>query len=322
MNVTRTTSAAGPGWQRTLRTWCRYEPVRHAAWETLLFRGVIAWVAWDTICGPSHKTTTPEHPHGISAWGVDFTWLGDAQLAHWLVPVWGAFLLLYVAGFAPVLTIFPPLVASLGHGTLGNSFGSIGHTTQIVTLTLLAQWLAALWAQVCRMRRVPLLNDFTSQQLAADWTRQVITSTYVVSAISKLVQSHGLWFQDAPYFGLQITKALGMARYGDYGPGGDMQWLAQFFLDHPLAAKIFIGGALPLELFAFLALLNRRMSLVFGLGLFTFHSTVTAVMHLGFVYHKTLLLALFVNPLWWLLEMVPSKRAGAGGEAGSGRSGA
>lgn len=305
--------APSPWWRRCWR-WCfGFEPMRHAPWETFLFRVVIALVAFDTIRGPSHKMAQPQ-PHGMAAWGVDFTWLGDPQLAQWLVPAWGVCLLLYIGNVAPALTLLPPLVASFGHGTLGNSSGAIGHTTQIVTLTLLGQWLAAAWAYVCAMRRAPLPHEFTRSQLAADWTRQIFMSTYVVSAISKLVQSGGLWFRDAPYFGLQIVKALGMARYGDYGQGREVQWLAQVFLDHPLAAKLFIGGALPLELFAFLALMNRRMALVFGLGLAAFHFTVTEIMNLGFVYHKTLLLALFVNPVWWAVEA--GKRFAGRGERG------
>ncbi len=204
----------------------------------------------------------------------------------------------------PVLTLLPPLIASLGHGTLGNSQRAIGHTTQIVTLVLFASWLAAVWTQICRLRHRPLPFDFTPAQLAADWTRQVFMSTYVVSAISKLIQSHGLWFQDAPYFGLQIVKAMGMAKYGAYGPGHDVEGIAQFMLDHPVVAKILIGGAMPMELFAFLAVLNRRTALFFGLALYAFHNTVTEVLHLGFVYHKALLLILMVNPVWWLVQIV------------------
>jgi hypothetical protein len=281
--------------------WFSWRPMRHAAWETFLFRIGIAWTAWQTIGGPSQKSAQPV-PHGLAAWGVDFTWLGDTHLAQWLVPLWAVCLLLYIVNVAPVVFLLPPLIASFGHGTLGNSSGAIGHTTQLVTLVLLASWLAALWSTICRVRGKPLPNEFTPSQLSADWTRQVFMSTYVVSAISKLIQSHGLWFQDAPYFGLQIVKGLGMAKYGDNGQGNDVEWLAQFLLDHAWLAKLLIGVALPLELFAFLAVLNRRLSLVFGVLLYLFHSTVTEVLHLGFAYHKWLLLVLMVNPLWWLVQ--------------------
>jgi hypothetical protein len=40
-----------------------------------------------------------------------------------------------------------------------------------------------------------------------------------------------------------------------------------------------------------------------------FHSTVTEVMQLGFLYHKLLLLALFVNPVWWVVRIVAKKWA-------------
>jgi hypothetical protein len=115
-----------------------------------------------------------------------------------------------------------------------------------------------------------------------------------------LVSSGGNWLADTPYFGLQIVKSQGMAFYTHLVPADDLTWLAQYFIDHPIVAQTFIGAGLPLELFAFLALLNRRIALVYGLLLMALHYMLTEVMSLGFLYHKYLLLVLFVNPVWWV----------------------
>jgi hypothetical protein len=297
-----------PFWRRALRFCVGFEPMRHAWWETLIFRIVIAQVTWVSSAGPSRFHSQPA-PHGLAAWGLDFSWVGSEDLARWFVPLIGACLLIYillplvrvvphVVNWITGIVLLPPLCVSFAHGTLGNSQGAIGHTAQIVTVALIAQCLASVWAA---FRRDPsrLPNGYNAQQLAADWTRQLIAATYVVSAISKLVISNGNWWKEAPYFGLQIAKATGQAYYEWLAPPDNASWLAQFFIDHPLVAQLFIGIGLPLELFAFLALYNRRSALVFGLALYSFHATVTEMMHLGFVFHKLLLIALFVNPVWW-----------------------
>ncbi len=98
--MTELATTSQPWWRRAARFCFAWEPVRHAAWETFLFRLGIAWLAWQTLCFPSHKITQPV-PHGMAAWGVDFTWLGDAHLAQWLVPLWGVCLLLYVTNGIP-----------------------------------------------------------------------------------------------------------------------------------------------------------------------------------------------------------------------------
>lgn len=287
------------GWSAVLRSFFSHEPMRHAGWETLLFRAAIAWCAWRTLAGPLPFPTQPQ-PHGLAAF-LDVTFGGDPKVMAVLSPLAGVSLVLYVLRIAIPFTLLLPLVMSIAMGTLLNSQGAINHTNQIVSLCLLVQWIASVWSCI-RRRRGPLGPEaLTGDQLAADWTRQGIMATYVVSAISKLIESHGMWFRDAPYYGLQIVKSAGMAKYGDTGQGHDVHWLAQIFVDHPMIATLFIGVALPLELFAFLGLLNRRTALFFGFSLFAFHSTVTEVMNLDFGFHKTLLLALFVNPVWWIV---------------------
>lgn len=300
MDTNAAPSSSRSVWLARLRSWFAWEPMRHAAWEMFLFRAGIAWCAWPPVSRPLTFTTQPA-PHGIAVW-FDVTFCGNPQIIAWLAPLAAVCLLLYVFNVAAVFTLVLPLTLSFAMGALLNSQGAINHTVQITTVVLLSQWLAALWCATLRRRQPLAPGTLTNDQLAADWTRQVVMSTYVVSAISKLIESGGLWFRDTHYFGLQIVKSSGMAKYGDTGPGNDVQWLAQYIIDHPWVATILLGAALPLELFAFLGVLNRRMALFFGLSLFVFHSTVTEVMHLDFGFHKTLLLVLFVNPVWWVAQ--------------------
>ncbi len=303
--------------QKITRIWryCfAFEPIQHAWWETFLIRGGIAYAVWHSCKDPRSETAQPV-PHGLTAWGVDFTWLSNNQTMTWLVPMLAICLWVYVLlpiigealkkaawviDLATAVILLFPLWISLGNGTLINSQGAMNHTTQIVTTALLGQWLALAWS--C-YRRDPakLPRGYNSQQLAADWTRQLMMATYVVSATTKLIQSHGNWLADTPYFGLQIAKSTGQAFYEWLSPPDNAAWLSQFFIDHPHLAQVMLGVGLPLELFAFLALYNRRSALFFGITLFIFHSTITEVMNLNFFYHKLLLITLLVNPSWWLV---------------------
>lgn len=311
------TTGASP-WRRIFHWLFAVEPMRHTWWETLIMRGIIAYAAWISMVLPSPFTSLP-HPHGLAVWGVDFTWLGNASLAPTLHIIVNTCLVLYVLRIVPVLTLLPILICSIGHGVLGNSQGAIGHTTQILTVALLAQWLAHAWACVQPRTRWPMPHGFDASQLAADWARQVVAAGYVVSAISKLIESGGDWISDTPYFGLQIVKSQGMGFYDHLiaRTGSSELWLGQWFVDHPHAATLILGAALPLEFTAFLALNNRRIALLYGLILYAFHDTVTEVMQLGFLYHKLLLLALFINPVWWIVLWVRrllNKKSGGAAE--------
>lgn len=319
-------------WQRLRRYWFGYEPMRHHWWETFLMRVGVALIVWPTIGGTSRFTSQPV-PHGMAApgWnfaaadggsfltrilpGMDFTWIGSEKLIKgtlftldlpglpaWdvtMLTFWALSLVLYALGVFPVITIVPALVASVAHGVLGNSQGAIGHTTQIVSVTLLAIWLAAVWGHLCQAFGWRRPHGLRQDQMELDWARQSVMATYVASALTKVYESGGNWMADTPYFGLQIAKSTDMAYYTHLVPADNAVWLAQYFVDHPLVAQIALGAGLPLELFAFFALLNRRIALVYGLALITFHQTVTEVMNLGFLYHKQLLLVLFVNPVFW-----------------------
>lgn len=295
---------------RAIRRWIfAVEPMRHAWWETLFMRAIIAWASWIGLAIPSPFTSQPQ-PHGLAVWGVDFSWLGNAALATELHAMLIICLVLYVLRVLPIITLIPVIVCSVGHGVLGNSQGAIGHATQINTVVLLAQWLAYIWGAIQPRTSLSMPHGFTTDQLAIDWARQTVAATYVVSAISKLIESKGDWISDTPYFGLQIVKSNNMGFYDWLVPRTDGVGasLGQWFVDHPMASVVIFGAALPLELLVFLGLNNRRIALFFGLSLYVFHSTVTEMMQLGFLYHKMLLLALFINPPWWICQLIQKIR--------------
>ena len=189
--------------------------------------------------------------------------------------------------------------------TLANSQGSIGHPAQALHLALLAAWLASLVAFVQNRRGHPLKFGYRRGELELDWARQALSAAYVVSALTKVISSKGLWFIGAKYFPLHILKNNEMQFYNTLDESARrLDWLPEFALQHPHWCQFLFGIALPLELFVFIGLRNRRAALFFGLGLVAFHQVVTALTHLSFIFNKLLLLALFVAPWHWVVRLL------------------
>lgn len=288
------------GLRAILSDWLRHQPIRHARWEVLMLRIGLAWAAWLSFAGNSDFTAQP-HPNGIARW-IDLTFLSNDAIEMPLRMTARACLIAYALGLPAAFSLFPPLALGIGLFTLKNSQGAIGHSFQVVHLCLLAAWLAGLWTLLCRLRGKALPQSFTPGQLELDWARQALMAGYVVSAITKLIESGGLWFRDSHYFALHLVKNLDMKYYGFLEENARrMDWLPEFMMTHPLLCQLFFGLALPLELLAFLGCRNRRLALVFGLGLLAFHWSVKQLTELDFAYNSLLLWVLMVNPVWWLL---------------------
>lgn len=320
-----TATAQPPLWKRITRYWLAYEPFRHARWEIILLRCILAILFWDVHTGwigrwnePVHvvaqmvtpslqndmKYTTQPHPNGVGMF-VDFSFLSNDTYEKPLRAATGLSLLAYALGVPAEFSLAIPVFFGLGTATLSNSQGAIGHTAQGLHLVLLVLWLAGLWSRWCQARGQSLPSGFSSGELGLDWARQGLMAAYVVSAITKVVNSDGNWLSDARYFPLHVVKNNDMEFYDTLNPAAQkLDWLPQVLMEHPVVCIFFFGLALPLELFAFLGLYNRRIAVIFGLGLIAFHQSVTVLTNLSFIFNKLLLLFLFVCPQWWLAEGV------------------
>ncbi|MBL9142485.1 MAG: hypothetical protein JNM99_02280 [Verrucomicrobiaceae bacterium] len=298
-----------------------YEPMRHARWELIIMRIALVLLVWDMHSGWTAEWTHPvkavqlmvenpfhwdiveksqPHPNGFGMF-MDFSFLSNDSVEGTLRVLTAISLVLYAIGLPGVFTLFIPLAFNVGIATLKNSQGAIGHTAQAVYLVLLSVWAASAWAWWCRRKGRGLPHEFTEGQLEADWARQALASAYVVSAISKIIFSKGAWIASTRYLPLHIVKNRDMEYYEQLKPEAlNLAWLPQLMMDHQWLSATLFGIALPLELFAFWGLYNRRSAAIFGIGLIGFHESVTQLMSLSFIYNKALLLVLFVGPWWWV----------------------
>jgi len=318
--MTASTSTT-PLWKRLWLSLWRLEPIRMPRWEVFIVRLAFALLVWDTQTGwisfwndPSRAARAmvenastfdirwddQPHPNGLG-YLFDFTFISNDTIEYPLRYAMGISLILYVIGIPGAFTLAIPVFMCLATSTLANSQGSIGHTAQGLHLALLAVWLAALYAFVQKIRRRPLKFGYTSGEFELDWARQALSAAYVVSAITKLIVSKGLWFLDAKYFPLHILKNNEMQYFDTLDESTRrLAWLPDFALQHPHWCQFLFGIALPLELFVFIGLRNRRAAALFGIGLIGFHQSVTELTHLSFIFNKLLLLILFVAPWYWL----------------------
>jgi len=144
---------------------------------------------------------------------------------------------------------------------------------------------------------------------------QMLCAGYVVSAISKWINSGGGWFPGArwvaqiPNIAAQFTKNEAQAYYDTLKPPANQinQWSIDFVTEHPNVAMMVFGAGFYLEFLSFLTLLNRRLALVYGIALFAMHSMISEIMRLNFVYFKLILLLFFINLPFWVIYFINRK---------------
>jgi hypothetical protein len=286
----------------------------YARYELFLMRALFALVIWDAM--PSAiKIPTDPHPVGLGHW-IDFSFLAQAPALAASRGVLAVCLLLYTAGFLLFLALPIIFILLTAAGTIGASFGATTHSKQIIVLCVLAQ---AAWYVFAAVRRRPI--GLAEHRLGAFAGVQAIAATYVISGISKLA-GDGNWLIDAvKNFQIQATKNQRMKYYNSLSEetaevGNGIQGLLHsalspllgmiehLLLTSPIWRGLFLGGGFMLELFAFLALVGRKMSLLIGGSLILFHLTVFEIMGLRFRYNIYLLLIFLVGVPYWLVTIL------------------
>jgi hypothetical protein len=221
------------------------------------------------------------HPVGLARF-FDLTWLSDPQKLSVYRNVLYLLLFIYASGW--FLPIVLPLLA-VGYSlmfTLYNSQGYIHHGYQIIALTLLVQAVTVIYYSVRkRLRLQPpdtLLNSWLLVQ-----SQVVVTGTYLVSFLTKLFVTGGMWFWNANYIALDMIKTQRQHYFSrlnpaDVGDPPEAIWL----LEHPWLARGLFASGVVLEAIAFFALASRRLSFVIGVGLILMHRAISMLMGLRF----------------------------------------
>ena len=284
--------------------------ISYAGWEWLAMRVLFApliWLAtWKTF-RVGHLNIRDayeiEKANGLPAL-IDLTWLGQpvpTSIAAILMAVllaaylWGRWMLPVTGGLL--------LIHSAVGGIEASPVGS-HHATQIVGLVLVGQFAWYLWAAIRKGK-----TRLDSASGAIFWSQQLICAGYVVSAISKWINSGGglipgaNWIAQVPNIPVQFEKNQLQAFYDHLELPANAElnnWTIQTVIEHPILAMTVFGTAFYLEFFAFLALWNRGIGAIYGLALVAMHLGIAKVMHLPFYYFEATVLIFFVNFPFWL----------------------
>lgn len=219
--------------------------------------------------------------------------------------LWAA-LILYVLRIGwsialPYMTAF-----SIAVGSVNNSHGAISHYLQIVSLVLCAQTAAHFYSLFRRNRERHPAAAARREQRVIYWSQQAIVATYLVSALTKLIRTSGMWFFQSPLIALQIIKTNDQDRYDNLGAGSyeSAAAIAEWMVQHPLITGTALSTGLLLELIAPVALFGRVFAAGYGLSLLLFHTAVHRVMKLHFLFNEYLIWIYLVNVPFWLLIAV------------------
>jgi len=274
----------------------QYGAVERAAMR-LLFAIVISWQMPHSL---AHINITA--PNGLARL-MDLRFLLDPQTFTICRYIGIAALVLYVAriGWAVVLPYLTLL--SIAIGSLNNSQGAIAHNFQIVPLVLLAQTAAYYYGLFRERTPDRVAQPASTESRMIFWSQQTICAVYLVSALTKLINTSGKWFFQSPRVGVQIIKTSEQDYYDWLDASGSAQSLAiaQWIALHPWITGIALSMGLLLELTAPLALLGRRFALFIGLSLIAFHAGIHYAMQLRFAYNEYLIWIYLVNVPFWIV---------------------
>lgn len=286
----------------TPRPWWQPGPFDWSALEMFLMRAGFAALVFYTIKWETGAWTTQKFPNGLAHF-FDLTWIAQSPPGWGLQGLTLAGLAAYVAGWLPALSLLPALFFSIVIGTLGNSQGAINHSTQMVTMMLLAQFLVYLIPRgpgVAKPAAHWIRPGFITQRQVIWWSTVVIAASYVVCGVVKLTNSNFMWLHDAPYLAVQLLKT-NWANYHDTleMPPAWLQTATQALVDHPNLARLVFGSGLLVELLGFVILINRRWALAGGLAIIALHLSISQLMSLNFLTHIFAALIFLVNVPGW-----------------------
>ncbi len=268
--------------------------------------------------GSSMTYRNQAKPNGI-AHVVDLTFFSNPAFIKVLPWIVIPSLLLYAAGTG--LPIVLPIITliSIGSRTLYNSQGYIHHGYQMLSLVLVAQTAVVLWhcfrgswREAFGLRKAEVVNGRTFWDRMIRYSQWMVVGCYVIAGVIKPVRSDGEWFKNSHYIGIQVVKTHRQNYYSRLEEKWDIPDppVAKLMMkDHPNLVRIFLGMGVLLEIFAFLALYNRFLSLVVGFSLVIFHYFNDLMMGLYFYDNEKLDWIFLINVPFWLWWLFLRKRA-------------
>ncbi|MCB1231884.1 MAG: hypothetical protein KDN19_16570 [Verrucomicrobiae bacterium] len=294
--------------------------IRYAAWEWAIIRVGFAftvwfatWHTWRPWAVDIHDHYDIERANGLPSL-IDLSWIGQPIPTFVVAGLTILLLVIYGAGrWMLVTTWLLFLIQAIVGGIHSSPMGS-HHATQVVALVLLGQAAWFTWEKLRPKRFADTGLDRSSG--AIFWSQQMICAGYMISAVSKWVNSGGgiipgaRWVNQLPNIAVQFEKNRLQAYYDNLQTPVSTetnQWAIDLLLHQPAMMMFFLALGFYIELLAFLTLFNRASALLVGVGLMSLHAFIFTIMNLPFYYFEAVDFLFFVNLPFWI-ALIAGKR--------------
>ena len=187
-------------------------------------------------------------------------------------------------------------VLGLSHTLIWTHFNSQGfqhHGHQLVSMVLWVHVLVLWWKRTADAGELRAWLWF--------YVRGLVLFSYVASALSKIINSRGLWLWNSQYIPAEIMKSHRLSYYKELDPAmaGDPV-VALWLREHIFAGQLMFGMGFFLELLAWVGLRDRKWSALVGMAIILFHWSVGWLMRLDFDNHIWLCAVFLLNIPGWI----------------------
>lgn len=295
-----------------------YRPQRFGTVEAAIMRVLLAAVVWWSLplARDVADLSAQKSPTGLATF-IDLTWLSAPGVFLGCQIVLGIALALYATNRLMLLATGTMALVHILLFTLDNSQGATNHAYQLLSLVQLAQFLTYLSPTVIRLlerwkktKFPPLFApDIRLSDLAIFFTQQTIAGAYLITGLTKLIRSKGLWVWQSPNLSVELLKSNAQNFYNRLETDATYDQrlaVAQWMIDHPMLTRALMGGGLVIELGALLALRGRAWALGVGIAVIALHWGIDVSMGLFFKFHIALVIIYFINVPYWITRLIPA----------------
>lgn len=226
---------------------------------------------------------------GLCTW-VDCNPISLITIKSILIVILAILLVLYILEKWMTFSILGITIISFIILSAHESFG-VQRRTGILTLV----WSAQLIAYISNS----FLNSFDIKKNRIFYPVQVIVACYTLAGLSKLLTTGISWFVDSGNMVLQMIKTQQVRLFdGKISSSEVFSELILFVMQYPTLISLLLLGALLIEISSGLALINKKIRLLYGILLFSMHIGIAIFFHIKITPFIVPMVLFMINPFY------------------------
>lgn len=214
-------------------------------------------------------------PEGVCRW-FDCSALADGPLSWIALAVASLLAIAYVRGNSPLIITASMACMSVVILSIERSHG-VQAREEFWSMILLGQ--TAAHARY-RLGNETLRQTIPIQNIVMAYSIQMLTVAYMIAGITKLQTAGINWVLDSPNVQLQVVKLAAQIRieFGIEWPSTYADGVGLFIDRYPNFFRMLFAIALLIELFAFVGMLSKKLSRLYGIMLLLLHAGIMLLM--------------------------------------------